>query len=154
MSSSTTADRIEKRITLSAPRTRVWRALSEASQFGAWFGMKFEGPFEAGKTIRGKITTRGYEHLSVELRVERVEPEQLFSYRWHPYAIDAEHDYSAEPMTLVEFRLSETTGGTELSIMESGFERIPADRRAEAFRMNDGGWSAQLKNIERYVAGV
>ncbi|HSU38298.1 MAG TPA: SRPBCC family protein [Polyangiaceae bacterium] len=154
MSSSTTADRIEKRITLRAPRTRVWRALSEASQFGAWFGMKFEGPFEAGKTIRGNITTRGYEHLSVELRVERVEPEQLFSYRWHPYAIDAEHDYSAEPMTLVEFRLSETTGGTELSIVESGFERIPVDRRAEAFRMNDGGWSAQLKNIERYVAGV
>lgn len=154
MSSSTTADRIEKRITLSAPRTRVWRALSEASQFGAWFGMKFEGPFEAGKTIRGTITTRGYEHLSVELRVERVEPEQLFSYRWHPYAIDAERDYSAEPMTLVEFRLSETAGGTELSIVESGFERIPADRRAEAFRMNDGGWSAQLKNIERYVAGV
>ena len=154
MSSSTTAERIEKRITLRAPRTRVWRALSEASQFGAWFGMKFEGPFEAGKTIRGKITTRGYEHLSVELRVERVEPEQLFSYRWHPYAIDAEHDYSAEPMTLVEFRLSETAGGTELSIVESGFERIPADRRAEAFRMNDGGWSAQLKNIERYVAGV
>jgi uncharacterized protein YndB with AHSA1/START domain len=154
MTNSTTADRIEKRITLRAPRTRVWRALAEASQFGAWFGMQLEGPFEAGKTVHGRITTPGYEHLAVELRVERVEPEQLFSYRWHPYAIDAKHDYSAEPMTLVEFRLSDTAGGTELSIVESGFEQIPAGRRAEAFRMNDGGWSGQLKNIERYVAGA
>lgn len=154
MTTTTTADRIEKHVTLRASRERVWRALAESSQFGAWFGMKFEGPFEAGKTLHGKITTPGYDHLAVELRVERLEPQQLFSYRWHPYAIDAKHDYSTEPMTLVEFRLSETASGTELTIVESGFERIPAGRRAEAFRMNDGGWSSQLKNIERYVAGA
>jgi uncharacterized protein YndB with AHSA1/START domain len=154
MSTSTTGDRIEKHLTLRAPRTRVWRALADSSQFGAWFGMKFEGPFEAGKTIHGKLTAPAFAHLAVELRVERIEPEQLFSYRWHPYALDAGHDYAAEPMTLVEFRLSDTPGGTELDIVESGFEGIPAGRRAEAFRMNDGGWSAQLENIERYVAGA
>jgi uncharacterized protein YndB with AHSA1/START domain len=154
MNMSSTADRIEKRITLRAPLERVWRALAEASQFGAWFGMKFEGAFEAGKTIHGKITTPGYDHLSVELRVERIEPERLFSYRWHPYAVDEKRDYSREPMTLVEFRLSETTGGTELTIVELGFERIPEGRRPEAFRMNDGGWTAQIENIERYVAGA
>ena len=154
MSTTSTSDRIEKHVTLRAPRERVWRALAESSQFGAWFGMKFEGPFKAGETVHGKITTPGYDHVAVELRVERVEPERLFSYRWHPYAIDAKHDYSTEPMTLVEFRLSETAAGTELTIVESGFEHIPAGRRPEAFRMNDGGWSAQLKNIERYVAGA
>lgn len=145
-------DRIEKRITLRAPRAKVWRALTQASEFGAWFGVKLDGPFEPGKTLHGRLTVSGYEHLTVEFRVERIEPERLFSYRWHPYAIDPKVDYSTEPMTLVEFRLEESAGGTELTIVESGFERIPAGRRPEAFRMNDGGWGAQLKNIERHVA--
>ena len=152
-STASTADRIEKRIQLGAPRARVWRALTQASEFGAWFGMKLAGPIEAGATLHGKLTVPGYDHLTVEMRVERVEPERLFSYRWHPYALDSKVDYSKEPMTLVEFRLADADGGTELTLIESGFEHIPAARRAEAFRMNDGGWSAQLKNIERHVAG-
>jgi uncharacterized protein YndB with AHSA1/START domain len=147
-----TADRIEKHLKLRAPRARVWRALTQASEFGAWFGMKLEGPIRAGATVTGKLTVPGYDHLTVEMRIERVDPESLFSYRWHPYAIDPKMDYSTEPMTLVEFRLTDVDGGTELSVIESGFERIPAERRAEAFRMNDGGWAMQLQNIERHVS--
>jgi uncharacterized protein YndB with AHSA1/START domain len=152
-STGLTADRIEKHIQLRAPRARVWRALTQASEFGAWFGMKLAGSIEAGATVHGKLTVAGYEHLTVEMRIERVEPERVFSYRWHPYAIDPKVDYSKEPMTLVEFRLADAAGGTELTLIESGFEHVPAARRAEAFRMNEGGWSAQLKNIERYVSG-
>ena len=145
-------DRIEKRVTLRASRSRVWRALITAEEFGAWFGVKLEGPFAEGATVRGKITYPGYEHLTFEVLVERIEPERYFAYRWHPYAIDASVDYSSEPSTLVEFRLDEADGGTVLTIVESGFERIPLARRAEAFRMNDGGWTEQTKNIERYVS--
>lgn len=145
-------DRIEKRIVLRAPRSRVWRALTDAKEFGAWFGVELEGAFAEGATVRGKITHPGYEHLTMELQVERIEPERLFSYRWHPYAVDVEVDYAAEPTTLVEFRLNEAPGGTLLEIVESGFDRIPAARRAEAFRMNDGGWAAQTTNLERHVA--
>ena len=149
-----TTDRIEKEIVLKAPRSRVWRALSDAAQFGAWFGCKLEGPFTAGGTIRGHITHAGYEHMTMELFVERIEPESYFSYRWHPYAVDPKVDYSAEPTTLVEFRLEEAPGGTRLSIVESGFDRVPAARRAEAFRMNTHGWEMQATNIERHVAGA
>lgn len=145
-------DRIEKTVTLRAPRSRVWRAITTAEQFGAWFGVKLEGPIAEGATVRGKITYPGYEHLTMEMLVERMEPERYFAYRWHPYAIDAAVDYSSEPTTLVEFRLDEADGGTLLTIVESGFDRIPLARRAEAFRMNDGGWTEQTKNIERYVA--
>jgi uncharacterized protein YndB with AHSA1/START domain len=145
-------DRIEKRVTLRASRSRVWRALVTAEEFGAWFGVKLEGPFAEGATVRGKITYPGYEHLTFEALVERIEPERYFAYRWHPYAIDASVDYSSEPSTLVEFRLDEADGGTVLTIVESGFERIPLARRAEAFRMNDGGWTEQTKNIERHVS--
>jgi uncharacterized protein YndB with AHSA1/START domain len=147
-----TADRIEKHIQLQAPRARVWRALTQASEFGAWFGMKLEGPIEAGAILHGRLTVPGYDHLTLEMRVERVEPERLFSYRWHPYAIDPKVDYSNEPMTLVEFRLADADGGTKLTLIESGFEHVPAARRAEAFRMNEGGWAQQLKNIERHVS--
>ena len=145
-------DRIEKRVTLRAPRSRVWRALTDAKAFGAWFGVRLEGPFAEGTTARGTLTYPGYEHLTMELLIERMEPERYFAYRWHPYAIDPAVDYSVEPTTLVEFRLDEVDEGTVLTIIESGFDRIPLARRAEAFRMNDGGWTAQAKNIERYVS--
>jgi len=148
----TDTDRIEKRVVLRAPRSRVWRAITDAQEFGAWFGVKLEGPFAEGAAARGKITYPGYEHLTMEVLVERVEPERYFAYRWHPYAIDATVDYSAEPATLVEFRLDDADEGTVLTIVESGFDRIPLARRAEAFRMNDGGWTAQAKNIERHVS--
>ncbi len=144
-------DRIEKKILLRAPQTRVWQALSDSHQFGAWFGVQFEAPFVAGQLIRGNITMRGYEHVVMEAEVERLEPEHFFSYRWHPYAIDSKVDYSAEPTTLVEFHLESAPGGTLLRVVESGFDRLPPARRPEAFRMNDHGWAEQLVAIERYV---
>lgn len=147
-----TSDRIEKRVVLRAARSRVWRAISTAEEFGTWFRMNLEGAFAEGATIRAKITIPGYEHVTLEMLVERIEPERYFSYRWHPYAIDAAVDYSAEPTTLVEFTLEETEGGTALTIVESGFDRIPLARRSEAFRMNDQGWGGQIKNLERYVS--
>jgi uncharacterized protein YndB with AHSA1/START domain len=147
----TTTDRIEKEVFLRAPRSRVWRALTTPDEFGTWFRVKLDGAFAEGATVRGKITHPGYEHLTMEIVVERIEPERLFSYRWHPGAIDPKVDYSSEPMTLVEFRLDEANGGTVLKIVESGFDRIPTARRAEAFRMNEGGWTEQTKNIERHV---
>jgi uncharacterized protein YndB with AHSA1/START domain len=145
-------DRIEKKIVLRAPRSRVWQALTTPAQFGAWFGVTIETAFVPGAKAKGKITSPGYEGLAWEATVERMEPEQLFSYRWHPYAIDRKVDYSREPTTLVEFRLEEAPTGTLLTIVESGFDRIPLERHAEAFRMNAEGWGIQLKNIERYVA--
>jgi uncharacterized protein YndB with AHSA1/START domain len=150
--STTNTDRIEKKILLKAPRARVWRALTDAKEFGEWFRAKFDGNFAVGKPITGKITYPGYEHLTMEVTVARMDAEELFSFRWHPYAVDPKHDYSSEPMTLVEFRLQETEDGTLLTVVESGFDQVPAERRDEAFRMNDGGWTAQLKNIEQYVA--
>lgn len=149
---TTVTDRIEKRVVLRAPRSRVWRALAEADEFGKWFGVKLESPFVEGATVRGQITYPGYEHLTMEVVVERIEPERYFAYRWHPYAVEPDTDYSHEPMTLVEFRLDETGEGTVLTIVESGFDRIPLARRAEAFRMNEGGWTEQTRNIERHVS--
>jgi uncharacterized protein YndB with AHSA1/START domain len=146
-------DRIEKTVTLRAPRSRVWRALTTPQEFGAWFGASMEAKaFKPGARVTGKITAKGYEHLALELVIERVEPERLFSYRWHPYAIEPGVDYSKEPSTLVEFVLEDAGDGTELSVTESGFDQIPEARRSIAFRMNDEGWAAQLRNIERYVA--
>jgi uncharacterized protein YndB with AHSA1/START domain len=145
-------DRIEKTIVLRAPRSTVWRALTTADEFGAWFGARLTGTFAPGARIAGAITAKGYEHLTMEIVIERVEPEHRFSYRWHPYAIDPKVDYSAEPATLCEFTLEEIPGGTRLTVVESGFDRIPASRRDEAFRMNDRGWAGQLGNIERYLA--
>jgi len=150
--SPTQTDRIEKNVTLAAPRSRVWRAITTAQEFGAWFGVKLDGAFAPGATLRGKITHPGYEHVTMEVVVVRMEPERYFAYRWHPYAIESGVDYSPEPMTLVEFFLEEAKTGTRLTIVESGFDRIPVARRDEAFRMNDNGWTAQLKNIERHVS--
>ena len=149
--SPTSTDGIEKHMVLRAPRARVWRALTIAEQFGAWFRVKLVGEFAAGETIRGRLVIPGYEHVTLEMLVERIEPEHYFSYRWHPYAVDPKADYSAEPTTLVEFRLEEQAGGTALTIIESGFDRIPLSRRAEAFRMNDQGWASQSEKLARYV---
>jgi uncharacterized protein YndB with AHSA1/START domain len=145
-------DRIEKKIVLNAPRSRVWRALTTPREFGAWFGAKLDGAaFAPAALVKGPISTPGYEHFTLEFVVERVDPESLFSYRWHAYA-EPGFDYGDEPMTLVEFRLVELEGGTELTVVESGFERLPAARRELAFRMNEGGWAAQLENIARHVS--
>jgi len=149
----TSTDRIEKQILLHAPQPRVWRALTDAEEFGAWFRVKLEGPFVPGGLTKGKLTYPGYEHLTMEVEVERMEAEALFSFRWHPYAIDPKVDYSGEPSTLVEFRLEAAEGGTLLKVVESGFDQLPANRREEAFRMNDRGWAQQLVSIERHVAG-
>lgn len=146
-----TTDRIEKRFEVSATRSRVWRAISDAAEFGAWFGVQLDRPFAPGATILGRLTIPGYEHITLELQVEKVEPERYFSYRWHPAAIDPAIDYQAEPTTLVEFRLEETAGGTAIAITESGFDRLPASRRAEAFRMNEAGWAGQSKKLATYV---
>lgn len=145
------ADRIEKRIELKAPVSRVWRALTDYQEFGEWFRVKLDGPFEPGQVSRGHITYPGYEHLQWEAIIQKMEPEHLFSFTWHPYAIDPQKDYSQEPPTLVEFRLEQTAGGTLLLLTESGFENLPSDRR-EAFPRNDGGWTEQMKNIETHVA--
>jgi uncharacterized protein YndB with AHSA1/START domain len=153
MTTTTATDRIEKRVLLRAPRARVWRALVDASQFGAWFGVTLQAPFAEGSTVRGRITHPGYEHLTLEVQVVKIEPERYFAYRWHPYAVDPKADYSDEPTTLVEFRLDDAGTGTALTITESGFDRIPLARRAEAFRMNDTGWSEQVRNLERHVSG-
>ena len=144
-------DRIEKRIELKAPISRVWRALTDYREFGQWFRVKLDGPFVPGEVSRGHITYPGYEHLKWEAVVQKMELERLFSFTWHPYAIDPNKDYSKETPTLVEFRLEKTPTGTLLLLTESGFDKIPDDRRLEAFRMNDGGWTEQMKNIERHV---
>jgi uncharacterized protein YndB with AHSA1/START domain len=145
-------DRIEKRVVLRAARGRVWRAIANAEEFGTWFRVKLEGAFAEGRPIRGRLIIPGYEHVTVEMLVERIDPERYFSYRWHPHAVDPAVDYAAEPMTLVEFKLEEADGGTAVTIVESGFDRIPLARQAEAFRMNDQGWAGQIKNLARYVA--
>jgi len=145
-------DRIERTILLKAPRSRVWRALSNAEEFGNWFGVALKGKvFAAGQRVQGQITYPGYEHIVFEVLIERLEPERLLSWRWHPYAVDPSVDYSTEPTTLVVFELKDIEGGTLLSVIESGFDNVPVSRRLEAFRMNSGGWDEQVKNIERHV---
>lgn len=148
---TSTTDRIEKHFEVKAKRSRVWRALSDAEEFGTWFGLKAEHPFVAGKPVRAAITFKGYEHVTFEMVIGKIVPESYFSYSWHPYAMDTARDYSKEPMTLVEFKLQETATGTAVTIIESGFDALPADRRAEAFRMNEGGWASQSKKLAAYV---
>jgi len=150
MASST--DRIEKSIVVNAPQTRVWRAITDYREFSEWFRVNLEAPFVPGKSTRGNITYPGYEHLVMEVVVQKMEPERLFSFHWHPYAVDPAVDYSGEAPTLVEFTLESTPDGTRVAVAESGFDAIPAARRAEAYRMNEGGWSEQLNNITAHVA--
>jgi uncharacterized protein YndB with AHSA1/START domain len=149
-------DRIEKSIELKAPISRVWRALTDYREFGEWFRVKLDGPFAPGQVSRGQITYPGYEHVKWEAVVQKMEHERLFSFTWpHPKSLekgDPPADYSGEPSTLVEFKVEKTASGTLLVVTESGFDRLPADRRLEAFRRNEGGWTEQMKNIENYVA--
>ena len=160
---ATNTDRIEKRVLLRAPRERVWRAISDSRQFGSWFGVEFDGPFVAETRMTGRIvpttvdaevakSQKPYEGLAFEISVDRIEPKRLFSFRWHPFAAEAGVDYSKEPTTLVVFELEEVSGGTMLTITESGFDQIPLERRAKAFAANEQGWSAQAKLIEKYLA--
>lgn len=148
-----TTDRIEKRIVLKATKARIWRALTDAKEFGTWFRVALESGFEPGGKTVGKITHPGYEHVKFEVVVEKMEPERYFAFRWHPYAADPKVDYSKEPMTLVEFRLEDSAEGTVLTTVESGFDQLPPERRDEAFRMNEGGWEGQLRNVSAHVGG-
>jgi uncharacterized protein YndB with AHSA1/START domain len=144
-------NRIEKRIELNAPISRVWTALTDHRQFGEWFRVKIDGPFVPGQVSTGHMTYPGYEHVKWEAKIQQIQPQQLFSYTWHPYAVDPKIDYSNETPTLVEFKLTDTTTGTLLVVTESGFDKIPSARRDEAFRKDEGGWAQQLKNIQSYV---
>jgi uncharacterized protein YndB with AHSA1/START domain len=145
------SDRIEKTIELKAPVSRVWRALTDHREFGTWFRVRLDGPFVPGQVSRGQLTYPGYEHVRWEVLVQRMEPERLFSFTWHPYAVDPSQDYSAEQPTLVEFTLQAIPSGTLLRVVESGFDKLPSKRRLEAFRMNEGGWNEQMQNIARHV---
>jgi uncharacterized protein YndB with AHSA1/START domain len=172
VSNERTTDRIEKQVTLRAPVARVWRAIADAREFGSWFGFTLDGPFAPGKTMKGtfdgKLDEAGIQEFQkragvapsavkmpegavVFCTVESIEPERYFAFRWIPYGIDAEADPDGEPTTLVEFRLEPVGGGTLLTIVESGFDRVPAHRRARAFRMNEGGWAAQADNLRKHV---
>ncbi|MCG6156992.1 SRPBCC family protein [Rubinisphaera margarita] len=144
-------DRIEKQIDLQASVSRVWRALTDHLEFGQWFGVNLEKPFEPGERTRGNVTYPGYEHVVMEVTVNEMKPEERFSFYWHPYAVDPDVDYSHEEPTLVEFTLDAIPTGTRLTVIESGFDNIPAARRDEAFRMNEGGWAEQVKNIQKHV---
>ncbi|HEY7856795.1 MAG TPA: SRPBCC family protein [Terriglobales bacterium] len=144
--------RIDKETEIKAPVARVWRALTDYREFGRWFRVKLEAPFALGQTARGNIAYPGYEHLVMEVHVMAMEPERYFAFTWHPFAIDPKVDYSQETPTLVEFRLEPSPAGTMLRVSESGFENIPAERRAEAFLRNGEGWAIQVQNISEYVA--
>ena len=168
-------DNIEKQVLLRAPVSRVWQAIANANEFGRWFGVSLDGDFVAGRPIMGTFNNLPSEAAIQEYQKsiglppskvmmpkssivfctpERIEPEHYFSFRWIPYGIDADADAHAEPTTLVEFRLEPMPEGTLLTIVESGFHRVPAHRRERAFRMNDGGWAAQSKNVRTYVEGA
>jgi uncharacterized protein YndB with AHSA1/START domain len=145
------SDRIEKTIDLNAPVERVWRAVSDHKEFGTWFRVDLEGPFAIGHEARGKITYPGYEHLTWTVQVVAIEPPTRLAFTWHPYGVDPDVDYAKEEPTLVEFLLAPIATGTRLTIVESGFDKVPAHRREEAFRMNDGGWTQQVQNIRTHV---
>ncbi len=156
-------DRIEKKILLHAPLSRVWRALSDSKEFGTWFGFQLDGPFTPGAVRRGKIVgtkvdpavekaQKAYEGKPVEIQIEKMEPERLFSFRWHPNAHDEGVDYSSEPATLIEFALEQTPEGVMLTVTESGFDQIPLERRAKAFKANEGGWTIMVQVIAKYVS--
>jgi uncharacterized protein YndB with AHSA1/START domain len=146
------ADRIEKQVTLDAPRSRVWRALTDVAQFNAWFGVSLTAPFTPGAEVNGKLTMRKYDHVTLTIWIEAMEPERFFSFRWHPYAIEEGVDFAAEPTTLVSFTLEDLGPGTKLSIVESGFDAIPESRRAKAFSMNSSGWNGQAENLRKFLA--
>ena len=163
MSTGTVPDRIQKTITLRAPRSRVWRALSDSKEFGDWFGVKFDEPFAPGARMRGVLvgtsvdadvakSQRQHEGVPFDITIDRIEPERLFSFRWHPFAIEKGVDYSGEPTTLIVFEIVDVPGGTQLTVTESGFDGIPLERRATAFAANEGGWTIVVTLIEKYLA--
>jgi len=156
-------DRIEKQVVLKAPLDRVWRAVSNAEEFGQWFGVRFDGPFVAGTTVTGTMTPTAvdaevaktqepFAGLSDTWEIVAVEAPRRLAFRWHPYGGDPDVDYSQEPTTLVEFTLAETSEGVLLTIVESGFDALPADRRATAFEANSGGWAIQVELVQKYLA--
>ncbi len=146
-------NRIEKTVDLKASVDRVWQALTDPDEFGQWFGVKLEGPFQPGQATRGHVTNKGYEHLVMEVVTQTMQPKTLFSYTWHPYAVDPEVDYSGETPTLVEFHLSPTSEGARLVVIETGFDALPEHRKADCLRMNDAGWATQMRSIQAYVEG-
>jgi uncharacterized protein YndB with AHSA1/START domain len=145
-------DRIEKLVNLDAPRSRVWRALTDHTQFNQWFGVSLTTPFSPGAAVSGKLTIPKYDQFTLTIWIESMEPERFFSFRWHPYAVEEGVDYSAEPTTLVSFTLEDAGAGTRLKIVESGFDAIPESRRAKAFSMNNRGWDGQAENIRKFVS--
>ena len=154
MTNRSETDRIEKSVELRADVGRVWRALTDHREFGTWFRAALDGPFVVGRTVLGRITIPGYEHLRFTAHVTAIEPERYFAFTWHPYPIDPDRDYTQEEPTLVEFTLSPSGEGTLLRVVESGFDRLPADRREDAFRMNSNGWAAQLGHIAAHVGST
>lgn len=155
-------DRIEKSIYLRASMERVWRAISDAREFGTWFGVEFRGSFCAGEVLQGHITPTKVDaevaklqepHAGTpfEWRVEAIDPPQRIAFRWHPFAVEKDRDYSHEPTTLIEFVLAPADGGTLLTITESGFSKIPLERRAAAFTSNEGGWQHQTQLLQKYL---
>ena len=156
-------DRIEKKILLRAPRARVWRAITDAEEFGKWFGVKFDRPFAPGALMRGVLVgtavdadvakaQQAYADIPFEITIDRIEPERLFSFRWHPFAVERGVDYSGEPTTLIEFVLDEAANGVMLTVTESGFDRIPLARRAHAFTANEQGWTIVVTLVEKHLA--
>ncbi len=156
-------DRIEKHVLLRAPRARVWRALTDAQEFGTWFGVKCDGSFAIGALVRGIIVRtavdvdvakaqRPYEGMPFEITVDRIEPQRVFAFRWHPFAVEPGIDYSREPTTLVVFTLEDAPAGIMLTVTESGFDQVPLARRAKAFTANEGGWTMVMTLIEKYLA--
>jgi len=152
---TTSTDRIERKLVIKATRARVWRALTQVDEFNSWFGVRLKGKeFTAGEIFTGNVTHPGYDHLTMEVTIQRCEPEKLLSWRWHPNAVDPHKDYSSEPTSLVEFRLEDAVGGTLLTLVESGFDQIPPERRLSAFRGNSEGWDIQIQNINKYVSAA
>ncbi|HEV7702759.1 MAG TPA: SRPBCC family protein [Gemmatimonadaceae bacterium] len=151
MASTSSTDRIEKQIVLDATQSRVWRAISDYREFNSWFGVALQSPFTPGGKTSGNITITGYDHMTMDVWVEKIEPEHFFSFRWHPNATDANVDYSKDPTTLVTFSLEAVSGGTKLTIVESGFDALPEWRRAAALKGNDSGWASQTKRIADFI---
>ena len=149
---TTSTDRIEKHVTFDAPRARVWRALTDVEQFNQWFGCAITEPFKPNTDVQGKMTSKNYSHVTITLSIKKMEPEKFFSFRWHPYAIEPGVDYSNEATTLVAFTLEDAPNGTNLTIVESGFDAIPESRRAKAFSMNSAGWDGQARNLAKFLA--
>ena len=155
---TSSSDRVEEQVRLHAPRARVWRALTTADELAAWFGVKLAGatPIAPGAHVTGHMIFPGYEHVRFDVLVEELVPERLFSWRWHPHAVEKGVDYSEEPRTLVTFTLEDApSGDTLLRVVESGFDALPDHRRATALLGNGNGWRGQLqKRLPSYLASA